>query len=56
MSEDRPLPRAVLGWSREDQELFIQMAGKQLDDGKSPAMADQIAMTRLAKERKARSA
>lgn len=52
----RPLPRAVQGWSEDDQERFYEMAGKQLSDGVEPSLADQRAMLELAKERRARAA
>lgn len=49
-----PLPLAVRGWPREDQEKFIEMSGKQLSDGAPLSLADQRALMEMARIRKQR--
>lgn len=44
---DRPLPRAVLGWPREDQERFCEMAGKRMSDGADVEAADADALAEM---------
>lgn len=44
---DRPLPRLVLTWPREDVELFVEMAGKRMSDGADVEDADADALAEM---------